>query len=144
MVIFLDGDNVTWTSYTPIDHVQWQISNQGLHGSALYCCPYTTHTHTCTHCHVSPRVNLFTCTSVHWSVWKPKLHIFPLASDPCGLAFFFSSIFHILCGWNHVATQLFIFFSFIQSILLVSFYFLFVPRHSYELYCSVSCPHILC
>ena len=29
MVIFLDGDNVTWTSYTPIDHVQWQISNQG-------------------------------------------------------------------------------------------------------------------
>ena len=32
MVIFLDGDNVTWTSYTPIDHVQWQISNQGLHG----------------------------------------------------------------------------------------------------------------
>ena len=32
MVIFLDGDNVTWTSYTPIDQVQWQISNQGLHG----------------------------------------------------------------------------------------------------------------
>ena len=101
MVIFLDGDNVTWTSYTPIDHVQWQISNQGLHGrnlffrfysgvgtqsvdtlqdtmssfftltfffntsthvtpssaiegrgwlgSALYCCPYTTHTHTLAH-----------------------------------------------------------------------------------------------
>ena len=68
-----------------------------------------THTHTCTHCHVSPRVNLFTCTSVHWSVWKPKLHIFPLVSDPCGLTVFFSSIFHILCGWNHVATQLFIF-----------------------------------
>ena len=96
MVIFLHGGNVTWTSYTPIDHVQWQISNQGLHGrnlffryfssvgtlatlqdtmssfftfsfffsttsthvtpssaiegrglsgSALYCCPYTTHTH---------------------------------------------------------------------------------------------------
>ena len=72
-----------------------------------------THTHTCTHCHVSPRVNLFTCTSVHWSVWKPKLHVFPLASDPCGLTLLFSSIFHILCGWNHVATQLFIFFSFI-------------------------------
>ena len=36
MVIFLDGDNVTWTSYTPIDHVQWQISNQGLHGRNLF------------------------------------------------------------------------------------------------------------
>ena len=72
-----------------------------------------THTHTCTHCHVSPRVNLFTCTSVHWSVWKPKLHIFPLASDPCGLTLFLSSIYHILCGRNYVATQLFIFFSFI-------------------------------
>ena len=40
---------------------------------------HTLHTHTCTHCHVTPRVNLFTCTSVHWSVWKPKLHISPLA-----------------------------------------------------------------
>ena len=68
-----------------------------------------THTHTCTQSHVSPRVNLFTCTSVHWSVWKSKLHIFPLASDPYGLTVFLSSIFHILCGWNHVATQLFIF-----------------------------------
>ena len=36
MVIFLDGDNVTWTSYTPIDHVQWQISNQGLHGRIFF------------------------------------------------------------------------------------------------------------
>ena len=36
MVIFLDGDNVTWSSYTPIDHVQWQISNQGLHGRSLF------------------------------------------------------------------------------------------------------------
>ena len=36
MVIFLDGDNVTWTSYTPIDHVQWQISNQGLHGRNFF------------------------------------------------------------------------------------------------------------
>ena len=36
MVIFLDGDNVTWTSYTPIDHVQWQISNQGLHGRSFF------------------------------------------------------------------------------------------------------------
>ena len=36
MVIFLDGDNVTWTSYTSIDHVQWQISNQGLHGRNLF------------------------------------------------------------------------------------------------------------
>ena len=36
MVIFLDGDNVTWTSYTPIDHVQSQISNQGLHGRNLF------------------------------------------------------------------------------------------------------------
>ena len=71
------------------------------------------YTHTCTHCHVSPRVNLFTCTSVHWSVWKPKLHIFPLASDPCGFGLFFISIFHILCGQNHVVTQLLIFFSFI-------------------------------
>ena len=103
----------------------------------------TLHTHTCTHCHVSPRVNLFTCTSVHWSVWKPKLHIFPLVSDPCGLTLFLSSIFPILCGQNHVATQLFIFFSFILSILLVSFYFLFVPSHSYELY-LVSSPQILC
>ena len=67
-----------------------------------------THTNTLAHT-VSPRVNLFTCTSVHWSVWKPKLHIFPLVSDPCGLTLFLSSIFHILCGWNHVATQLFIF-----------------------------------
>ena len=48
------------------------------------------HIHTCTHCHVTPRVNLFTCTSVHWSVWKPKLHLFPLASDPCGLTLLFS------------------------------------------------------
>ena len=55
----------------------------------------------------------------------------------------FSSVFHILCGRNHVATQLFIFFSFIESILLVSFYFLFVPSHSYELY-LVSSPQILC
>ena len=36
MVIFLDRDNATWTSYTPIDHVQWQISNQGLHGRNLF------------------------------------------------------------------------------------------------------------
>ena len=36
MVIFLDGDNVTWTSYTPIDHVQWQISNQGSHGRIFF------------------------------------------------------------------------------------------------------------
>ena len=35
-MIFLDGDNVTSTSYTPIDHVQWQISNQGLHGRNLF------------------------------------------------------------------------------------------------------------
>ena len=58
------------------------------------------------HTRVSPRVNPLTCTSVHWSVWKPKLHIFPLASDPCKLTIFLSSIFHILCGWDHVATQL--------------------------------------
>ena len=36
MVIFLDGGNVTWTSYTPIDHVQRRISNQGLHGRNLF------------------------------------------------------------------------------------------------------------
>ena len=36
MVIFLDGDNVTWTSYTPIDHVQRQILNQGLHGRKFF------------------------------------------------------------------------------------------------------------
>ena len=36
MVIFLNGDNVTWTSITPIYHVQWQISNQGLHGRNLF------------------------------------------------------------------------------------------------------------
>ena len=101
------------------------------------------HTHTCTHCHVSPRVNLFTCTSVHWSVWKPKLHIFPLVSDPCGLTLFLSSIFNILCGRNHVATQLFIFLVSSSQYSWVSFYFLFVPSHSYELYFLVSSQNIL-
>ena len=103
-----------------------------------------THTHTCRHCHVSPRVNLFTCTSVHWSVWKPKLHIFPLASDPCGLTLFLISIFNILCGQNHVATQLFIFLVSSNQYSLVSFNFLFVPSHSYELSGLVSSPNILC
>ena len=92
----------------------------------------------------SHAVNLFTCTSVHWSVWKPKLHIFPLVSDPCGLTLFLSSIFHILCGRNHVATQLFIFLVSSIQYSWVSFYFLFVPSHSYELYCLVSSPNILC
>ena len=123
MVIFLDGDNVTWTSYTPIDHVQWQISNQGLHGRNLFFRYFYTHTHTCTHCHVSPRVNLFTCTSVHWGVWKPKLHIFPLASDPYGLTLLFTSIFNILCGRNHVATQVFLFLVSFTQYSSVSFYF---------------------
>ena len=35
-MIFLDGNNVTSTSYTPIDHVQCQISNQGLHDRNLF------------------------------------------------------------------------------------------------------------
>ena len=129
----------TWTHVTPSS----AIEGQGSVGQ----CPLLLsihYTHTCTYCHVSPRVNLFTCTSVYWSVWKPKLHIFPLASDLCGLTLFFSSIFHILCGQNHVTTQLFIFLLSSSQYSWVSFYFLFVPSHSYELYCLVSSPNILC
>ena len=54
-------------------------------------------------------LNPFTCTSVLWISWKPRPHISPLASNPCGITFCFSSLIYILCGQNHVATQLFIF-----------------------------------
>ena len=96
---YVTGHNVLSFYFFPfffLDYIntcQPYFSNRGtvvVEEVALYCCPYTTHIHTCTHCHVTPRVNLFTCTSVHWSVWKPKLHLFPLASDPCGLTLLFS------------------------------------------------------
>ena len=59
-------------------------------GQAVPSIADTPHTHTLAHTAI---LNLFTCTL---EFWKPKLHIFPLASDPCGLTLFLSSIFNIL------------------------------------------------